>query len=94
MPSPATPRWPGSIRKLMSCIGRGLPLEIYPISAGVKGGLAGSVAMAVLAVAYGMVVQHSIWYPINLLATGFLPGSAATTAALAAFHWDSSSSPR
>src|SRR5271166_1611338 len=27
-----------------------LPLEIYPISAGVKGGLAGSVAMAVLAV--------------------------------------------
>src|SRR6266576_3816031 len=26
-----------------------LPLEIYPISAGVKGGLAGSVAMAVLA---------------------------------------------
>jgi hypothetical protein len=66
-----------------------LPLEIYPVSAGVKGGLAGGVAMAVLAVAYGVVVQHSIWYPINLLATGFLPGSAATTAALSAFHWDS-----
>ncbi len=66
-----------------------LPLEIYPVSAGVKGGLAGGVAMAVLAVAYGIVVQHSIWYPINLLATGFLPGSAATTAALDAFHWDS-----
>ena len=66
-----------------------LPLEIYPVSAGVKGGLAGSVVMAGLAVAYGIVVQHSIWYPINLLATGFLPGSAATTAALAAFHWDS-----
>ena len=45
--------------------------------------------MAVLAVAYGIVVQHSVWYPINLLATGFLPGLAATTAALAAFHWDS-----
>ena len=45
--------------------------------------------MAVLAVTYGIVVQHSVWYPINLLATGFLPGSAATTAGLAAFHWDS-----
>ena len=45
-----------------------LPLETYPISAGVKGGLAGSVAMAALACAYGMVKAGSIWYPINLLA--------------------------
>ena len=66
-----------------------LPLEIYPVSAGVKGGLAGSVAMAVLAMAYGLVGQHSVWYPINLLAAGFLPGTTATTAALAAFHLDS-----
>jgi hypothetical protein len=47
-----------------------LPLQIHPISAGVKGGLAGSVAMAVLAVLYGVVKQGSIWYPINLLAAG------------------------
>ena len=47
-----------------------LPLEIHPISAGVKGGLAGSVAMAVLAVLYGVVRQGSVWYPINLLAAG------------------------
>ena len=45
-----------------------LPLETYPISAGVKGGLAGSVAMAALACAYGLVKAGSIWYPINLLA--------------------------
>src|SRR5262249_14259184 len=32
-----------------------LPLAIYPVSAGVKGGLAGSVAMAVLAMAYGLI---------------------------------------
>ena len=32
---------------------RGFPLETYPVSAGLKGGLAGSVAMAVLACAYG-----------------------------------------
>jgi hypothetical protein len=45
-----------------------LPLKTYPVSAGVKGGLAGSVAMAVLACAYGLVKTGSIWYPINLLA--------------------------
>lgn len=45
-----------------------LPLETYPMSAGVKGGLAGSVAMAVLACTYGLVKFGSIWYPINLLA--------------------------
>jgi hypothetical protein len=64
-----------------------LPLEIYPISAGVKGGLAGSVAMAVVAVLYGLISQHSIWYPINLLAAGFLPGAMTdTTAKIAAFN--------
>ena len=50
-----------------------LPLEIYPISAGVKGGLAGSVVMAVLAVLYGIVSGQGIWYPINLLSAGFFP---------------------
>src|SRR5260370_5460693 len=45
-----------------------LPLHTHPISAGVKGGLAGGVAMAVLACAYGLLRAHSIWYPINLLA--------------------------
>jgi hypothetical protein len=45
-----------------------LPLHTYPVSAGVKGGLAGSVAMAVLACAYGLLKVGSIWYPINLLA--------------------------
>jgi hypothetical protein len=46
-----------------------LPVEIYPVSAGVKGGLAGSVAMAVLASLYGLVAHGSVWYPINLLAS-------------------------
>jgi hypothetical protein len=65
-----------------------LPLEIYPISAGVKGGLAGSVAMAVLAVAYGVTSGHGVWYPINLLSAGFFP-ERSTVAQIAAFHWDS-----
>jgi len=45
-----------------------LPLKIYPISAGVKGGLAGGLAMALLAMLYGVISHHSIWYPINLIA--------------------------
>src|SRR5579864_2027854 len=64
-----------------------LPLEIYPISAGVKGGLAGSVAMAVLAVLYGVISGHGLWYPINLLSAGFFP-ARVTTVQIAAFHWD------
>ena len=64
-----------------------LPLEIYPAAAGIKGGLAGSVAMAVLAVLYGLLRQRSIWYPINLLAAGFFPAAVtASTEQLAAFH--------
>lgn len=45
-----------------------LPLEIYPYSAGIVGGLAGGVAMAALAILYGIVGHQSVWYPINLLA--------------------------
>ena len=64
-----------------------LPLEIYPVSAGIKGGLAGSLAMAILAIIYGIASKHGIWYPINLLAAGFFP-ARVTTAGIAAFHWD------
>jgi hypothetical protein len=45
-----------------------LPVHTYPVSAGVKGGLAGSVAMAAVACLYGLLREGSIWYPINLLA--------------------------
>ena len=44
-----------------------IPVEIYPVTAGIKGGIAGSVAMAILASVYGLL-HGSIWYPINLLA--------------------------
>jgi len=58
-----------------------LPIEIYPVSAGIRGGLAGSVAMALLAVLFGIVSGHGIWYPINLLAAGFLPEGLSQSAA-------------
>jgi hypothetical protein len=46
-----------------------IPTEIYPVKAGIGGGLAGSVAMALVAVLYGLMTHGSIWYPINLLAS-------------------------
>ena len=45
-----------------------LPLEIYPYSAGIKGGIAGGFVMAALATIHGIVLHGSPWYTINLLA--------------------------
>ena len=43
--------------------------------------------MAVVAMLYGLISQRSIWYPINLLAAGFLPGTMTdTTAKIATFN--------
>src|SRR5215470_3217924 len=67
-----------------------LPLETYPMSAGLKGGLAGGVAMAVLACTYGLVKAGSIWYPINLLAaTVYAESLKLGSAQLNSFHADS-----
>jgi len=64
-----------------------LPLETYPVSAGIKGGLAGSVAMAALACLYGILKQGSIWYPINLLgATIYSQSTRLDSASLNGFH--------
>jgi hypothetical protein len=64
-----------------------LPLKTYPISAGVKGGIAGAVAMAVLACAYGVLKFGSIWYPINLLAaTVYAQSLKLGPAQLNSFH--------
>lgn len=65
-----------------------LPLEVYPIRAGVKGGMAGSVAMAFLAVMYGIISGRGMWYAINVLAAGFFPGRHALSQ-IGAFQWDS-----
>jgi hypothetical protein len=64
-----------------------LPLETYPVSAGVRGGLAGSVVMAGLAMLYGLISQNGVWYPINLLVAGFFPSAVgATTTQIAQFR--------
>jgi hypothetical protein len=44
-----------------------LPLETFPISSGILGGIAGGVAMVIPAEIYGWFRFHSIWYVVNLL---------------------------
>ena len=67
-----------------------LPLETYPISAGLKGGLAGGLAMAIIASAYGLLKAGSLWYPINLLAaTVYAESLKLGPAQLNSFHTES-----
>ena len=44
-----------------------LPLETFPISSGIIGGIAGGIAMVIPAEIYGIIRFHSIWYVVNLL---------------------------
>ena len=63
------------------------PVHTYPISAGVKGGLAGGVAMAALACLYGLLRTGSIWYPINLLAAVvYAPSEVPSISQFNSFH--------
>jgi hypothetical protein len=51
-----------------------LPVAVHPISAGLKGGLIGGVAMTAPALLWGLLSGHGVLYPINLLAGMVLPG--------------------
>ena len=63
-----------------------IPVEVQPLSAGIRGGLVGACAMAMCAAIYGIVVQGSVWYPLNLLAAIAVPRMAeADVATLRAF---------
>ncbi len=64
-----------------------LPLKVYPMVSGLRGGLAGGVAMAIFAMLYGIFVVHSIWYPINLVAgTLYAPNAMPSAQALMQFN--------
>lgn len=53
-----------------------VPETVSPYSAGIWGGIAGGIVMAILACLYGLVAEHSIWYPVNLLAGAVMPTMA------------------
>ena len=64
-----------------------LPVETYPILSGIKGGIAGGIAMIFPALLYGILSHHSIWYPVNLLGgAGVANWSNPTTQDIATFH--------
>jgi hypothetical protein len=64
-----------------------LPLETFSVMSGVKGGIAGGLAMIVPAALYGFIRYHSVWYAANLLAAGgFVSWAGESNAFLAQFH--------
>jgi hypothetical protein len=66
-----------------------LPVESYAVTAGLRGGIAGGIVMILPALLYGYLAQHSIWYAVNLLGgAGVAHWTNATTADIAAFHWN------
>jgi hypothetical protein len=63
-----------------------VPVEVQPLSAGIRGGLIGACVMAACAAIYGILAQRSVWYPLNLLAAVAVPRLAdADVATLRAF---------
>jgi hypothetical protein len=64
-----------------------LPLETFSIMSGVKGGVAGGLAMIVPAALFGLIRYHSVWYAANLLAAGgFVNWAGESNEFLAQFH--------
>ena len=64
-----------------------IPVETFSISAGIKGGIAGGIAMIVPATLFSVIRYHSVWYAMNLLAAGgFVSWADETNAFLAQFH--------
>ena len=55
------------------------PPEIRPLSAGFKGAVVGGIAMAAVAMIFGILSQGSVWYPINLLAAAAIPDLATAS---------------
>jgi len=66
-----------------------VPVETYPVLSGIRGGIAGGIAMIIPALIYGLIAEHSIWYPVNLLGgAGIINWQHASNAVIATFHWD------
>lgn len=64
------------------------PLETYPMLSGIKGGIAGGIAMIPPALLYGYLSHHSIWWPVNLLGgAGVTQWSNPSVIDIARFHW-------
>lgn len=64
-----------------------LPVEAFRVTTGLKGGVAGGIAMVVPATLFSLLKYHSIWYAMNLMAAGgFVDWVGQSDAFLAQFH--------
>ena len=64
-----------------------LPVETFHMVTGIKGGLAGGLAMTIPAALFSVLRYHSVWYAMNLLAAGgFVSWANASNAFLSEFH--------
>lgn len=64
-----------------------LPIETFSLSAGIKGGIVGGIAMIVPAETFSLLRYHSLWYAANLLAAGgFVSWAGESNEFLARFH--------
>jgi hypothetical protein len=64
-----------------------LPVETFRITTGIRGGIAGGIAMIVPATLFSLLRYHSLWYAANLLAAGgFVSWVGASNAFLSQFH--------
>lgn len=64
-----------------------LPVEAFSVTAGIKGGIVGGIAMVVPATIFSLIRYHSVWYAANLLAAGgFISWAGQSNEFLAQFH--------
>ena len=64
-----------------------VPVETFRVTTGLKGGIAGGIAMIVPATAFSLLKYHSLWYAMNLMAAGgFVSWAGQSNEFLAQFH--------
>ena len=64
-----------------------VPVETFQFTTGLKGGIAGGIAMIGPATAFSLIKYHSLWYAMNLMAAGgFVSWAGESNAFLAQFH--------
>ncbi len=81
---------PSSVRTLLiptkSCAEQ-YTYDSFHLTTGIKGGVAGGIAMIVPAIVFSLIKFHSLWYAMNLLAAGgFVNWASASDAFLCQFH--------
>ena len=66
-----------------------IPVETFQFTTGLRGGIAGGIAMIVPATAYSLIKYHSLWYAANLMAAGgFMSWANQSDEFLARFHME------